>query len=1013
MLTLQAWLTMTAEYFCQAEGSGSHYPVNLAGVWAECVHQRQAVIHNDYASLPNKKGLPQGHVPVVRELVVPVFRAGKIVAILGLGNKDFDYDRQDISTVSVFSDLAWDIAERKRTEAALLASKAEFQGLVEASPSGIWQADSVGNVTYVSTRWTEIAFMEKADIIGKPWYECVYVDDRETVREKWNKAESSSMDYRGEFRFSITETEVVWLLCIARRHAGHAKGSHGWVGTISDISDERRVREQLRETLERYELVMEGTKGGVWDWDVPAKKVVYSKRWKELHGYGDEEIGDSETLWSDGIHPDDKAMVRAEVQAHFEGRTPYFEAEYRIRCQDGSWRWIIDRGKAIRSSSGDILRMAGSEVDITAKLEAREQLSESQKKLQHALEAARSGIWEWDLCSNENTWSDELFRLYDLDPLKYQASYENWRLSITPTDRDEAEREVRRAAQNEQEIKIAWRVNTLDGSLRWLMSRGQPQRDGNGKVFRYLGTVIDITELKQAEQNVVRIKSLLDEGQRVARLGFFEYVEATKETIWSEEEFRIYGLDPAETSPTYAELLARYVHPDDVDMLHQTFTAARESCSVFEFEHRIVLPDMEIRWVSNRANPFLDEKGRLLRYVGTTLDITERKLAEQMEQELRQQYIQAQKMESVGRLAGGVAHDFNNMLGVILGHGEMLLEQMAVDDTLRDSVQEILKAAQHSASLTRQLLAFARKQVNSPEVLDLNVTVTSILKILRRLIGENIDLVWVPGSGLGKLKMDPSQIDQILANLCVNARDAIADTGTVTIATKAVELAKGTKWSHLLPGGNYVVLSVSDTGCGMSEETIANIFEPFFTTKELGTGTGLGLATVYGIVTQNGGVIDVDSELHRGTIFSIYLPVSMEESAVAETELTEVGGRGETVLVVEDDTQLLTMMAAILNRLGYRVLCAESPAQGIMLARQHGEEIKLILTDVIMPGMNGRELLKEIKTFSTKIKGIYMSGYTADVIDRHGVLNEGVTFIQKPFTKQSLAKKIRTVLAAA
>jgi len=383
-----------------------------------------------------------------------------------------------------------------------------------------------------------------------------------------------------------------------------------------------------------------------------------------------------------------------------------------------------------------------------------------------------------------------------------------------------------------------------------------------------------------------------------------------------------------------------------------------------------------------------------------------------MQEDLKNQYFQAQKMESVGRLAGGVAHDFNNMLSVILGHGELLLEQLSPNSPFYNPLQAILKAAQHSADLTRQLLAFARKQAIAPMVLDLNEVVESMLKILRRLIGENIQLIWSPCQNLGKIKIDPSQIDQILANLSVNARDAISDTGTLTIETGSVVIdASRSASPPFVALGRYAVLSVSDTGCGMDEETMAHIFEPFFTTKEPGKGTGLGLATVYGIVQQNQGGIDVVSDPGRGTTFNIYLPIvadSVRSNQEAAPQLAPQGS--ETILVVEDDAQVLDMTGLMLKRLGYTALLAETPEQGILLAHEHAPAINLVITDVIMPGMNGREFTDKMKAFLPELKCLYMSGYTADIISRHGVLNEGVQFIQKPFNQKGLAEKIRTIL---
>jgi CheY-like chemotaxis protein len=370
-------------------------------------------------------------------------------------------------------------------------------------------------------------------------------------------------------------------------------------------------------------------------------------------------------------------------------------------------------------------------------------------------------------------------------------------------------------------------------------------------------------------------------------------------------------------------------------------------------------------------------------------------------------------MEAVGRLAGGVAHDFNNMLGVILGHAEMAMTRADPSHPFYDDFEEIRKAAQRSADLTRQLLSFARRQIISPVVLDLNDTVEGMLKMLRRLIGENIDLAWQPGAGLPPVKIDPSQIDQMLANLCINARDAIAGMGRLTIETGNTNFDDRFCADHdgLAPG-EYVMLAISDDGCGMDRQTIENIFEPFFTTKEMGHGTGLGLATVYGIVKQNKGLIIVYSEPGKGTTFKIYLPAQKEQDAEApeKNAANVIRSRGETVLLVEDEPAQRDVGKLLLESLGYKVIESGSPHEVILLAKEHAGEISLLLTDVVMPEINGRDLAERLQSIIPGIKCLFMSGYTADVIAQHGVLEEGAHFIQKPFSRMNLAAKIREAL---
>ena len=421
--------------------------------------------------------------------------------------------------------------------------------------------------------------------------------------------------------------------------------------------------------------------------------------------------------------------------------------------------------------------------------------------------------------------------------------------------------------------------------------------------------------------------------------------------------------------------------------------------------------DGTIFYVDIAARFFLSAGRKTL--LASMRDISQHVRAEEERHRLEEQLQQAQKLESVGRLAGGVAHDFNNMLGVILGYAEMALEHAPPSHLLREDLNEIRSAATRSSDLTRQLLAFARKQTIVPKVLNLNETVANTLGLVKRLIGENIHLEWRPSDNPWLIIVDPSQVDQVLTNLCVNARDAIFDVGTIIIETENCTIGDEFCQSHPSAiAGEYVQLSVSDNGCGMDKEVLAHIFEPFYTTKGIGKGLGLGLATVYGIVNQNNGFVCVSSRPGRGTAFRLYFPRHCGEVVQPKKEVgpAPVSQGQETILLVEDEASLLSMASKALERQGYRVLSASSPDEAIRLAQKHVGGIDLLMTDVIMPDMNGLELAQKLLPLFPKIKRLFMSGYTADVIANHGVLDEGVNFIQKPFSMHDLAIKVREVL---
>jgi PAS domain S-box-containing protein len=441
--------------------------------------------------------------------------------------------------------------------------------------------------------------------------------------------------------------------------------------------------------------------------------------------------------------------------------------------------------------------------------------------------------------------------------------------------------------------------------------------------------------------------------------------------------------------------------PEEYGRLWQTITSG----GVWQGEFQNRKKNGEMFWEQATIAPVRDGTGVITHYVSVKEDVTEKK-------KLEAQLCQTQKMEAVGLLAGGVAHDFNNMLGVILGCADMALEMAEKGSVLYNLIGQVVEAASRSADITKKLLAFARKQTIQPKILDLNTTIKGMFSLLKRLIGEDIELVWLPGENILPVKMDSSQIDQILANLCVNAKDAIAGVGKITIATYNFDVTEEFSSKHKgLSSNKYVKIVVSDSGCGMDKKTLDKIFEPFFTTKGVGKGTGLGLATVYGIVKQNEGFINVNSEQGHGATFEIFLPAHS-----VGLQNIQVGGavpppRGnETILIVEDDPTFLEMVQIMLEDIGYRVLTSTTPTDAIQIAEVHSDKIKLLITDVVMPEMNGRDLMKHLLSRLPELKCLFMSGYTGDVITDRGVLAESIHFIQKPFSKRDLSVRVRDVL---
>ena len=534
-------------------------------------------------------------------------------------------------------------------------------------------------------------------------------------------------------------------------------------------------------------------------------------------------------------------------------------------------------------------------------------------------------------------------------------------------------------------------IVTRSGEERLIEWRNTLLRDDQGRVVSTLSSGTDITERTHAVEALRTAEERMRFALQNADVGIWDVDYHTGAHRWSETLEAHYGLRPGTFGGTFEAFVAR-IHPDDRQSVLETFGKAMKSGADFSFQNRSVWPDGAVRWLTGAGRILLGEHGEPVRGVGISLDVTDRHM-------LEEQFQQAQKMEAIGRLASGVAHDFNNLLTAILGYSELLLVDLDPSDPRQADIKEIQKAGESAARLTRQLLALSRKQVIEPTLLDLNVVVTDMRAMMGRLIGEDVKIVLALRPELGCVKADRGQVEQIVLNLAVNARDAMPTGGTLTIETANVEL-----------DGPWVVLRVSDTGSGMSPEVQARLFEPFFTTKEVGKGTGLGLATVHSIVKQSGGSINVDSEVGSGTSFEMSFPrADLAEGSAQARPLAQTRAGAQTVLVVEDAEGLRALARRLLERQGYRVLVAASADEALRLFDRN-PSIDVLLTDVVMPGASGAELTRRLIEQRPALKVIYMSGYTEETIVHQGVLNPGIAFLHKPFTSETLGRKVREVL---
>jgi signal transduction histidine kinase/ActR/RegA family two-component response regulator len=515
-------------------------------------------------------------------------------------------------------------------------------------------------------------------------------------------------------------------------------------------------------------------------------------------------------------------------------------------------------------------------------------------------------------------------------------------------------------------------------------------------------------ERREIESQLRRSQSRLAQAQQIARLGSWEW-DLVDHNGWSEQTQRLCGGEPQARSSSMEGCLGQ-VHPEDLPEVKRILDESLRTHQPFICDHRVVLPDGAERVMQRRGEILVNGHGQPVKMLGIVQDITEAKQAQEALRRSEEQLRHSQKMDAVGRLAGGVAHDFNNLLTVIGGYCALSAERLDQDNPLQKCIAEIQKASERAAGLTNQLLAFSRKQVLQPRVLQLNEVVRGMEKMLRRLIGEDIDLCTAFDASLGHVKADPGQIEQVIMNLAVNARDAMPRGGKLTISTANARIDQQSKFrNRTLEVGEYVMIAVTDNGMGMTEEVKAHLFEPFFTTKGLGKGTGLGLATCYGIISQSGGDIRVYSELNCGTTFKFYLPrtdAAPEKKVARDAQLPK---GAESVLIVEDDPAVRKLAGIILRDCGYAVQESGNAFEALELIRRN-LRFDLVVTDVIMPQMSGKELYDKITSQLPQTKVLLMSGYTDDALAHHGVLDEGLSFLEKPFSPSQLTKKVREVL---
>jgi len=758
-----------------------------------------------------------------------------------------------------------------------------------------------------------------------------------------------------------------------------------------------------REMMDWNEMLFQQANDAIIIFDEDGKILRTNKRAEHFYGYSSEEFFglDLNKLPADNSPITTRNLINTLIT-----QNGFVSESIHVR-RDGTNFAVEASGKEVDFGGKRNFQIIVRNIEERKRAETA--LRENEQRLRFALEVGEMGGWEINLTNHTASHTPMFDQIFGYETLMRNWTYEKFLEHVLPEDRESVDKRFHEAVETHSLWNFECRIMRCDNVVRWIFGRCQAQSNDKGKPRTLTGIIQDITDWKQAEEILL-----------ISENNYRRLFESAKDGILivDAENGSIFDVNPF-----LVELLG---YPKDNFVGKQLWEIGGFEDIVANKDNFIELKQKE--YIRYEDLPLLTNDGRniTVEFISNVYSVGERKLIQcnirditrRRESELnninlQQQLNQASKLESVGQLAGGVAHDFNNMLGAILGYSELVMRITEPDSQLYAYLDEIQKAAVRSANLTRQLLTFARKQTIMPKVLDLNDTVEGMLKMLRRLIGENINLTWTPDSNLWPVLMDPTQVDQILANLCVNARDAISGNGIIIIETHAVSVDVDFRISHPeFVHGDYVQLQLSDNGIGMDAEVTNKIFEPFFTTKEMGKGTGLGLSTVYGIVKQNRGFINVYSEPGRGTTFSIYIPRHVtKELPEREVKIVAPIARGtETILLVEDEPAILNLTTQMLETYGYRVLATLSPREAHRIAKEYLGEIDLLVTDVVMPEMNGRILSKLIKIQHPNLKFIFMSGYSADIIAQAGVLDEGINFIHKPFTTRDFVGKVRKVL---
>ncbi len=721
----------------------------------------------------------------------------------------------------------------------------------------------------------------------------------------------------------------------------------------------------------------------------------YNQRWYEYTGSTPRQM--EGWGWQSVHNPETLPAVMEKWQASIATGTP-FDMVFPLLGADGIFRPFLTRVVPVHDRKGKLSRWFGTNTDIGEQRKTEQALRESEERFRLAQQVARVGTFDWDIETGVNRWTRELEAMYGLMPGSFESTEAAWEKLVHADDRPQVQQKVQLSMETGT-FEGEWRVLWPDNSLHWFHGRASVFKNGAGKPARMVGVHIEITESKLAEQALqdseVRYQTLTEALPAIVYTTTAEGVTDYINCRWREytglsfEESRNVGFEAP-------------IHPDDREQVASRWVHALATGEAYDHDFRLQRADGVYRWFHLNAVPLHDPHGNVKKWLGISSDIDGEKTASDR---LRQ----SQKMEAIGRLAAGVAHDFNNLLTAIFGFNSMLIEELAEQPELLGFATEVQGAAERASALTHQLLTFSRRDVSKPKTIQLNDVVLSMRTLLSRVIGEHIDIATFLRPDMEQVRLDPVQLDQVIMNLAVNARDAMPDGGRLIFKTDRQMVCPELARNNSAAPGLYVTLQVTDNGSGMNTETSSRLFEPFFTTKEEGKGTGLGLATVYGILQQNKGFITVESKPGAGATFKVYFPAATgadpESNVAIAPETIPAAGNNRTLVLVEDDATVRKFAATLLSRQGFRTLDAATPSQALALVKDFTQPIFALITDVLMPEMRGTELAQQINELRPGIPVVYMSGYSGRTFLSPDVLKGA--FLQKPFTATELAEALQ------